>query len=356
MHAIGRLPVRRAVADRDREGALTPRGLAVAALLLAFAGAGGAAERDARFAFLGDIGSGDRGQKAVRDQLLARAPPFVFLLGDNIDDQGSALLIKDRFDDMYAQVMATGASFHAALGNHDVQACRAADVDPLPPDANAYSWRAAGCDVEFHLSHRDFGYADARRYYSVLSDEGPEPLVEVFVLDSNTLRAREGKLKVSREDTAQVDWLDQGLAASRARWKIVALHHPPQSPRGRGSFLGLGGHDREPGLEAQLGPLFRKHGVDAVFAGHNHFYARLVPRDGVRFFVSGGGGRVLYDMDKAPGYVAAAGKFHHFVYVRATESRFEYYAIDDTGRSRDAGHWAKGDATDTPAPAGALPP
>lgn len=309
-------------------------------------------------AFLGDAGSGDNEQKAVRDQLERFTPGLVFLLGDNIDDDGSALRIKERFDDVYAPLIARGVGFHAALGNHDVNLCRAVDYDPLPADANAYRWRDPGCDVEFQLAHRDLGYHEGRRYYSVASDDGPEPLLEVFVLDSNTLRAREGKLRLSREDSAQVDWLDRSLGASHARWKVVTLHHPPQTPRGRGSFLGLGpgGHQREPGLEVQLGPIFRRHGVDAVFAGHNHFYARMLPRIGVRFFVSGGGGRPLYDPERAPGYAAAAGRFHHFVYVRASESRFEYYAIDSAGRSRDAGWFGKDDPADTPFAAGTLPP
>lgn len=330
----------------------------LAALLAAWPAAAWPAatgEREARLAFLGDSGSGDKDQLSVRDQLLAWAPPLVFLLGDNVYDTGSALHIRDRFDEVYAPVMARGSVFHAALGNHDVELCRARDADPLSPDANAYRWRDRGCDVEFHLSHRDFGYRDGDRYYSVASDETPEPLVEVFVLDSNTLRVREGKLRANRDDAAQVAWLDHALATSRARWKVVTLHHPPQTPRGHASFLGRGGHVRELGLEAQIGPLLRRHEVDAVFAGHNHFYARMAPRSGIRFFVSGGGGRPLYDMDKAPD-LAAAGKFHHFVYVRATASRFEYYAIDTAGRSRDAGWFGKGDPADTALPTGSPPP
>jgi hypothetical protein len=93
-----------------------------------------------------------------------------------------------------------------------------------------------------------------------------------------------------------------------------------------------------------------------VLAGHNHFYARMVPQDGIRYFVSGGGGRSAYEFKDQPGYVAAGGGFYHFLYVRLTRDRFEYYAIDRDGRSRDAGWWAKGDAADHPLPAGTRPP
>ena len=59
---------------------------------------------------------------------------------------------------------------------------------------------------------------------------------------------------------------------------------------------------------------------------------------------------------ESPGYVAAGGDFYHFLYVRASATRFEYYAIDRDGRSRDAGWFAKGDPADHALPPGALPP
>jgi hypothetical protein len=147
------------------------------------------------------------------------------------------------------------------------------------------------------------------------------------------------------------------MNASRARWKLVALHHPPFTAPGHGRLIGGARRDREPGLEAQLGPLLRRHGVDAVIAGRDRLYARIRPRDGIRYFVTGGGGREpLADYDPRARELAAAGKFHHLLLLRATEERLEYYAIDDAGRSRDAGWFAKGSAEDTALPAGALPP
>ena len=96
--------------------------------------------------------------------------------------------------------------------------------------------------------------------------------------------------------------------------------------------------------------------MDVVFAGHNHFYARMFPQDGIRYFVSGGGGRRIYGFAPQPGYVAQGGVFLHYVYVRLTDSRFEYYTIDSRGRARDGGSWAKGDARDTLFPPNTFPP
>jgi len=296
----------------------------------------------------------------VSAQLLAWLPSQVFLLGDNIYDRGSRKYIQSRYDDIYAPLMRAGTSFHAALGNHDVLWCDVPEVDPIPDDGRAYTSGLLPCDVKYQLAHPSFGYPSGRRYYSVASDTTSRPLVEVFVLDSNTLSTSQSKLGALREDRAQLRWLDGALLASRARWKVVALHHPPHTPQTPVKYWWFipkgGGRAREWRLDLQLGPILRRRGVDVVFAAHNHFYARVVPQDGIRYFVSGGGGREIYPFEPAPGYVAAGGAFHHFIYVRVTDDVFEYYAVDDAGRSRDAGRFTKGSAVDTAVPARSHPP
>jgi 3',5'-cyclic AMP phosphodiesterase CpdA len=214
--------------------------------------------------------------------------------------------------------------------------------------------------VRYQLQHQSFGYLGGKRYYSVKSDGGSRPLVEVFVLDSNTLKTSQTKLGPLREDRAQLRWLDDALLASNARWKVVMMHHPPHTPKTPAKYWFIvptgGGRSREWQLDLQVGPLLRERGVDVVFAGHNHFYARMVPQDGIRYFVSGGGGRETYPYEEAPGYVAAGGDFHHFIYARITENSFEYYAVDEQGRSRDAGIFAKGSVVDTAVTPRAAPP
>ena len=314
-------------------------------------------ERQVRMVFFGDSGTGDANQYAVRDQLLRRPPQFVFLLGDNIYTKGRPSLFKSRYDDVYAPVMARGARFHAALGNHDLYECRTSAFRPLPPNRDAYRWQDSGCEVDEALAHDSFGYVNERRYYSVTTDSSAQPLAEVFVLDSNTLGIAETLLPPAGDDAAQVEWLDRTLGVSRARWKIVIMHHPPHTPTAANGFLGMGdGRIREVRLSNQLSPILQRHGVDVVFTGHNHFYARMFPQDGIRYFVSGGGGRRIYGYAPQPGYVAMGGVFLHYIYARLTDNRFEYYTIDSRGRARDGGAWAKGDARDQLFPPGTFPP
>jgi Calcineurin-like phosphoesterase len=334
----------------------------VAAALAVLSGAARGQEREVRLAFIGDAGSGSSSQRAVRDQMLKRPINLAFMLGDNIYERGSKEDFGPRFDDVYRPLMQKGTVFHSALGNHDVSFCgtRTTLIDRLPADADAYRWDILRCDVKAQLTHPSFGYLGGRRYYSVRTDAAPAPLAEVFVLDSNTLRTSQSKLSPLQTDIPQLEWLEQALTASSARWKFVIFHHPMHSPSvPLKYFLFIPvqeGHARELLLEQQIGPILKKHAVDAVFAGHNHFYARMVPQDGIRYFVSGGGGRSAYEFKDQPGYVAAGGGFYHFLYVRLTPERLEYYCIDRDGRSRDAGWWAKGDAADHPLPPGTLPP
>lgn len=299
--------------------------------------------------FLGDSGTGKSDQAAVRDQLTQRRKAgqldYVFLLGDNVYGSGAATDIDKKYFSVYARLMLRGVRFHSALGNHDVRKCKASSARPLPRDASAYM-RRHGCDVAQHLDEENwFGYRNSHRYYSVQSAQSADgkPLVEIFVLDSNTLRSSQTKLDEDNEednDDNQIEWLKQALKDSSAMWKIVAFHHPLHTPEAK--------HKRETGLEP-LEDIFEANGVDAVFQAHNHLYARLEPQRGIRYFVSGGGGKGVYKFKPDDGYVAPredGGKFHHFVHVRASKERFEYCAIDAEGRVRDGGSFAKGDARD----------
>lgn len=75
----------------------------------------------------------------------------------------------------------------------------------------------------------------------------------------------------------ELAWLEDDLAAhAGARLKVMAMHHDPFTPGGKGysyanvvsfpAYLGAGGGA---GREALLG-IASRHGVDAVFGGHQH--------------------------------------------------------------------------------------
>ncbi len=296
------------------------------------------AQGPAYLAFFGDSGTGDDRQRQVAAQLdrvaAAGRLNHVFLLGDNIYNQGQARFVRPKFLDVYEPLFAKNVSFHAALGNHDVQACDVSAADPLPRDAAAYE----DCEVGVQLAEPRFGYAGGKRYYSVTGPGNP-PLFEVFVIDTNTLATRHFLDEHHPPDRAQLSWIEGALEASNAIWKIVTMHNAMHTPD-PATFLGLEGHKPERGLQLQLEGLFREKKVHLVTQGHNHFYARLLPRDGVRYLVAGGGGQRTYSFKPKPGYVvpnADRGKFNHFVHARLTESAFDFCIVDSEGAIRDSG-------------------
>jgi 3',5'-cyclic AMP phosphodiesterase CpdA len=83
---------------------------------------------------------------------------------------------------------------------------------------------------------------------------------------------------------AQVEWLKEALSKSDAKWKIPFFHHPLYSSGGK--------HGSEVDLRELVEPLFVEHGVDVVFAGHEHFYERLKPQKGIYYFTEGGSAKL----------------------------------------------------------------
>jgi len=81
--------------------------------------------------------------------------------------------------------------------------------------------------------------------------------VQLFVLDSN------------REFFylwTQHQWFKEQLAQSKAKWKILILHHPLYSVKGKNNAI----------QRWMFDGLVRQYGVDLVLQGHEHAYARMI--------------------------------------------------------------------------------
>ena len=79
---------------------------------------------------------------------------------------------------------------------------------------------------------------------------------QLFVLDSN------------REFFylwTQRQWLEEQLQHSKAKWKILVLHHPLYSIKGRNNLI----------QRWMFDDLVHQYGVDLVLQGHEHAYARM---------------------------------------------------------------------------------
>lgn len=237
------------------------------------------------FAVVGDFGSGTSDEAAVASLIESWHPDFVLTTGDNAYPLGSkALLDRDIFRP-YAAVMRESAWF-PALGNHDVKA------DHGKPELEA-----------FHSLGKE-------RWYRFTWGNAA-----FVVLDSDTSVAPGSpQLRFARRAFAR-----------RSCFRFAAWHHPPWEPPGR---------PLSPGLRRNIVPLVQKHGVQVVFVGHLHAYARSRPHHGVVYVAVGTGGATL-DFDARLLTIPLArivqGRFGALrVDVAGRTARFRFETVDGT--------------------------
>jgi calcineurin-like phosphoesterase family protein len=240
------------------------------------------------FAVVGDFGSGNTNETRVASLIASWHPDFVLTVGDNAYPEGSAALLDRDIFGPYAAVMRESAWF-PALGNHDVRA------DNGEPELEA-----------FHSLGKE-------RWYRFTWGNAA-----VVVLDSDTSVAPGSpQLRFARSALAQ-----------RSCFRFAAWHHPPWEPRGR---------PLSPGLRRHIVPLVQKDGVQVVFVGHLHAYARSRPHHGVVYVAVGTGGAPLdFDAGKLtiPSARVVQGHFGALrVDVTGRTARFRYETVD--GRVRD---------------------
>jgi hypothetical protein len=71
-----------------------------------------------------------------------------------------------------------------------------------------------------------------------------------------------------------LQWLQQDLAATRQRWIIALLHHPPYTKGSHNSDDDGDSHGRMRRVRENVVPLLEQGGVDLVLSGHSHVYER----------------------------------------------------------------------------------
>ena len=242
------------------------------------------------FGVIGDSGTGGREQYDVARMLDgARAQcafEFVIMLGDNLYGRERAQDYVAKFERPYKVLLDAGVTFHASLGNHD---------DPT--------------QVNYKLFNMN-----GERYYTFT--KGP---IEFFALDSTYM------------DPVQLEWLAAALRRSRARWKVAFFHHPLYSSGAR--------HGSEIDLRQLVEPLFIQYGVDVVFAGHEHFYERVHPQNGIYYFTSGAAAKLRKGNLRRNSPLTAAGfdRDRSFMVIEVTDDELRFQAISRRGETVDAG-------------------
>jgi hypothetical protein len=250
-----------------------------------------------RLVGMGDFGSGTASQREVAAAIvrMGRAAPFDFGLtfGDNFYPSGMTGTDDPRWRDWWEALYGPlGVTFYPTLGNHEW-----------------YSDDGAAAEIAYRSPTWDF----PAPYYSFTA--GP---VQFFALDTTEI------------SEAQVLWLDKAIGSSTARWKVVYGHHPifaPERNAKAGRYMTY--------MQERLWPVIRGR-VDAYLCGHQHAMAHMGPRDGVHFFMSGGGGAPLERVAaKSPGALLAESKFG-FLTLEADAAALKIAIFDTDGKPFDS--------------------
>ena len=249
-------------------------------------------EDSLKFGVMGDFGTGKREQYQLSEQMARVRTQFPFALmltvGDNLYGGSGPKDFLNKFEKPYKALLDGGVKFYASLGNHDS--------------------RQQSVYAPFNM--------DGRTYYTF---KAPRESVRFFAIESSYL------------DPPQLQWLDRELENSRDDWKIPYFHHPLYSSGGR--------HGSDLPKRKVLEPMFLKHGVSVVFAGHDHLYERVMPQHGITHFVVGSSGQLRKgNIDRRTGFTAFANATEQaFLVVEISGDEMHFNAVSRTGKVIDSG-------------------
>lgn len=243
-----------------------------------------------RFMVVGDTGTGTHQQQELADVMLRYRAVFPFefalMMGDNLYGGETPQDFKTKFEDVYKPLLNDKVKFYATLGNHD------------------------GSNQRFYENFNMNG----EEFYRFKKGS-----VAFYSLNSNYM------------DKRQVKWLEEELAKDTSEWKIAFFHHPPYSSGGK--------HGSSSGLREIVEPIFVKYGVNAVFAGHEHFYERLKPQKGIYYFISGAGGKLRSGdvKEHSPLTEKAFDRDMSFMLLEIAGDQLHFQVISRTGETVDSG-------------------
>lgn len=208
------------------------------------------AAQPTRLWIIGDAGTANANQEAVRDAYLsyvgAQRADLFLMLGDNAYSDGTDEEYQEAVFDMYPQVLKNTVTW-PTLGNHDGHSADSGtetgpyyDIFTLPRQAEA-GGVPSGTEA----------------YYAF--DYGAIHFVCLDSYDSDT-----------STDGDMLTWLTSDLTANTRPWLVAFWHHPPYTK---------GSHDSDDegqliDMRERALPILESFGVDLILTGHSHSYER----------------------------------------------------------------------------------
>jgi 3',5'-cyclic AMP phosphodiesterase CpdA len=251
-------------------------------------------ESSFQFVVYGDTRTRHDVHRRVIEAILKHADPELVLHTGDLVANGADTSLWPVFFDIERELLRKTA-FFPALGNHERNDRTFYDFFDLPATPY-YSFNWGAC------------------HFIILDSD----IRNVSTSDS----AREAFW------TEQVRWLEEDLQKSQsADFRFVFAHHPPMTAVARRQGA-------NPEMTALM-PMFEKYKLTAGFFGHDHNYQHYL-NNGVHYFITGGGGAPLYDVDKPPaGITRKVARTENFVVVNVKGHTAHVDAFTPDGETLD---------------------
>ena len=249
-----------------------------------------------KFAVIGDFGNGDRAAVPSSAQQMAKLRarfPFelVITVGDNIYGGDRPQDMQRKFELPYKALLDGGR-----------EVLRLARQPRRP--------RAAARYALFNM--------DGRTVLHVQGADGGRPLLRARDRPTWTRTRSSGSRRSSTN--------------SNEDWKIPYFHHP--------LYSSAGGTARTSNLAGGARAAVPQANVSVVFSGHDHFYERIKPQNGIVYFVVGSGGQLRKGDINAPAPALTAVGFdtdQAFLVAEIDGDQLYFNAISRLGTVIDSG-------------------
>lgn len=261
---------------------------------------------------VGDAGAGLAPGYTVGAMLAREDPDLVLHVGDIVYPGFTRARVDLRCFSVY-ETLLRGVPLFPTPGNHEVYGSEADYLDLFRLPANPVT--------------------GTEHFYSF--DHGSAHIVSMYVPYWH--RSGLGVRAADGGPGPQLAWLETDLAATTQPWKFVFFHQPMRSsgPHTWDDY-DYDGLEDSVQLRETLLPILARHGVQLVFHGHDHFWERLAPTNGVHTVVTGGGGAFLYPAVRPDPASARVIVDFHAARVRSQGDTLRVEAVDVEGRVLDA--------------------
>lgn len=237
------------------------------------------------FVVFGDTRTRDALHARIAAAIVKDNPDFVVHTGDLVQNGYDTAQWPNFFQIEHELLRQT--VFFPVLGNHERDNPQFNEFFDLKNPYYSFDWGSA----HFALIDGD------------VANTGPDP------------EARE------RFWSEQKQWLEDDLEHSQtAQFRFVVMHEPPVTVNHK--------HPNHVSTwTPTLVPMFEKHHVTAVFAGHDHNYQHHL-KDGIHYVITGGGGAPLAPAEEPlPAITLKVESVEHFVRVHVDGERAAVEAV-----------------------------